>query len=640
MTFPVVTVEIAFTTMPGDVPSWTDVSAYVDEVPTIKRGRDDEFSDNFAAGTATIVLDNTDRRFEPEFAAGPYYPDVRPMRRVRIRALWAAVTYDLFSGYIERWPVEYGMVMGKVVVTATDAFLPLAQTGLPGSVWEIEVLADNPIAWYRLGESSGTVMGDSSGSGHHGTYIGGPTFNSRTGLVSRDPNNGMAFNNGQRGDFSAAAALLAAPGSPPFTIEAWIQLPEQPAPVAGEDTLADAAVIVLGSNGAMTSPLVAFYVDGSTGVAGKGKLVMLIDDGGGSSFRRLVYSSVRVDDGRVHYVVAVATSGSDIALWIDGVNSTNVLTGWSGTPGAVAVWSWSIGGSVTRGGQISFAGVLDEVVFHTSALPSARIAAHYAAGTEPWASDTSGERVDKVLDAIGWPAADRDVDTGQSVLQATGLGGMALPYLQAVARSEAGAFFVTTEGEVRFRERHALLAAPYTVSQATFGDDGAELGYVDLKPDYSVDRVRNVIRRGRTGGSVQEARDATSIAEFLVREDSQTDLMFASDEEATDAAGWTLARRKDPALRFDALEVEPYGDETNLFPQLLGRSIGDRITVRRRPGAGGAMIEREVHIEGIQHRLGPGLHWRTRWSLSPADAAVTYWVWDTSTWDVSTRWSY
>ncbi len=47
------------------------------------------------------------------------------------------------------------------------------------------VLADSPLAYYRLGESSGTTMTDSSGNGRHGTYVGSPTLGA-AGLVPGD----------------------------------------------------------------------------------------------------------------------------------------------------------------------------------------------------------------------------------------------------------------------------------------------------------------------------------------------------------------------------------------------------------------------------------------------------------------------
>jgi len=79
---PNVTTEVALASSPDDAsPTWTDISAYVKRCsPT--HGRDSELED-FSPGTNTIVLNNTDRRFDPTYAAGPYYGNLHPFRRIR-----------------------------------------------------------------------------------------------------------------------------------------------------------------------------------------------------------------------------------------------------------------------------------------------------------------------------------------------------------------------------------------------------------------------------------------------------------------------------------------------------------------------------------------------------------------------------
>lgn len=59
------------------------------------------------AGLASLTLDNRDGRFTPFNAASPYYPNVLPMRRIRIRATWSATTYPIYYGFVEGWPVTF-----------------------------------------------------------------------------------------------------------------------------------------------------------------------------------------------------------------------------------------------------------------------------------------------------------------------------------------------------------------------------------------------------------------------------------------------------------------------------------------------------------------------------------------------------
>jgi hypothetical protein len=84
MTFATTTVEVAFASAPlGGSYTWTDITDYVKSVST-SRGRDYEL-DQMQAGKASIVLNNADGRFTPDSASSPYYPNVLPRRRIRIR---------------------------------------------------------------------------------------------------------------------------------------------------------------------------------------------------------------------------------------------------------------------------------------------------------------------------------------------------------------------------------------------------------------------------------------------------------------------------------------------------------------------------------------------------------------------------
>jgi len=114
-------VEIAFTTNPTDEsPIWTDVTEDCSHI-AIRRGRNREL-DVIEPGKATFTFDNDDRQFDPENSAGPYYPYILPVRRIRVRAIWNNQIYDVFSGYASGWPQEYPDKHRKTVdLEAVDA---------------------------------------------------------------------------------------------------------------------------------------------------------------------------------------------------------------------------------------------------------------------------------------------------------------------------------------------------------------------------------------------------------------------------------------------------------------------------------------------------------------------------------------
>ncbi len=103
-----------------------DVTDYVASVST-RRGREREL-DEYATGTATVVLNDTDRTFDPSYASGPYYGSITPMRRIRI--LWEEL--PLFTGWIDDWSTEYerGDTMSRVTLTCVDGFGILANQEL------------------------------------------------------------------------------------------------------------------------------------------------------------------------------------------------------------------------------------------------------------------------------------------------------------------------------------------------------------------------------------------------------------------------------------------------------------------------------------------------------------------------------
>jgi len=240
------------------------------------------------------------------------------------------------------------------------------------------------------------------------------------------------------------------------------------------------------------------------------------------------------------------------------------------------------------------------------------------AGGSVGAGEDSGARVNRVLDSVLWPAADRLVSAGDSTLQATTLGGDALTELFLVADSELGELYVDAAGNVTFRNRHAMLRDARSVtSQATFGDGGGtELPYNDLGISYDDTTIRNLVQVARVGGTQQTAQDATSRTEYLTHTHNRTDLLMQTDTAAADYAGWVLGQSSTPELRFDTITIRPRRDETNLFPQVLGRQFGDRITIKRRPPGGGT-ITRDVIVRGVRHEIRP-LDWRTTWTLQTA----------------------
>lgn len=263
-------------------------------------------------------------------------------------------------------------------------------------------------------------------------------------------------------------------------------------------------------------------------------------------------------------------------------------------------------------------------------------AADIGAGTA-WPAELSGARLGRVLDAVSWPAGDRVLDAGQVTIVETTIntddGTKALGHLQDVADSElmgGGVLFIDGQGRVVFHDKHHRLkpASVYT-PLATFGDNGwPEIDYEDLVPDYDKDRITNDWRITPSGGAVIKVEDSASITNHFRRTQRRTPLV-ADVNECQSQAEYLTALTKSPLLRFDRIDFAPshladgrLADYT--WANIMGREIGDRIRVKKRPPGGGSAISQDCHIEGISHAF-TDQEWRTTWLLSPADP-LTYWI--------------
>jgi hypothetical protein len=245
-----------------------------------------------------------------------------------------------------------------------------------------------------------------------------------------------------------------------------------------------------------------------------------------------------------------------------------------------------------------------------------------AAGAAVGAGEDSGTRVDRILNSADWPSEDRLVATGNTTVQATTLEGNALQELQLTADTELGEFYIDSGGRAFFRNRQAIFTdARSATSQATFGDNAGELKYQDVVPEYDDEQLVNVARVTRVGGTEQVAQDVASKTANLTRSFDRSDLIMQTDSVALSYANWVVSQSKDPEYRFAALSVEPLRDPDNLWPAVLSREIGDRITIIRRPPTGSA-IQRDVFIRGVEHE----------WSASPARWRVTFTLQSATKW--------
>ena len=223
------------------------------------------------------------------------------------------------------------------------------------SAYSDTVIADGAVAYWRLGETSGTVARSEVGS-FDGTISGGVTLN-QPGALS-DGNKAMAFD-GTTGKVAIATPLLL---PRVVTVEGWIRTTRagQQQPMWSNRGAGTATYI-----GMSTANVAFWFQQGASTVNG----VRLINDG---QWHHVVFTNkIAAPDETSIFVDGVLDKTQSSTLRADITLPPNV--GWDPLVGQF----WS--------------GDIDDVAIYPTTLTPAQIAAHYTIGTTP-IGPTASER--------------------------------------------------------------------------------------------------------------------------------------------------------------------------------------------------------------------------------------------------------
>lgn len=272
---------------------------------------------------------------------------------------------------------------------------------------------------------------------------------------------------------------------------------------------------------------------------------------------------------------------------------------------------------VTTAGEIQFSGWVED--WNLTYLPNGDsvASAECVDATSILASQTltggtptpelSGARINSVLDDAGvnWPAALRDIDTGGTTLGDQGIadGTNALTYLQTIARTEPGEFFVAKDGHVNFRDRNFTATSGDLV---VFGGTGID--FVGIEVVYGSEQLYNQVVVSREGGGTAVAVDLDSQSAYGIRTLVESDLLMADDLEAVDLAVQLADRYSTPEYRIDTLEVQVNSLDPADQVRVLQLEIGRICKVEFTPNGIGDPIEQFIQIIQIQHTVDPENH--------------------------------
>ena len=231
------------------------------------------------------------------------------------------------------------------------------------------------------------------------------------------------------------------------------------------------------------------------------------------------------------------------------------------------------------------------------------------------AGQTTGTRITKILDTIGWPASMRDIDTGLTTVQddpATQR--TALQALQTVATTEYGAIYMGADGKAVFQDR-TVTTASVAGTPKVFADDGTGIGYFDVKWVFDDTQIYNKATITRLGGSVQTVSDTASINQFFTHSYNQSGLLTQTDAEALQYAQAFIASRKDTTVRVDELTLDLQQDNyTNGTIAALSLDYFSPVKVTTSQ-PNNTQLSKTEQVFNIQHQIKPD-SWKVKFGTA------------------------
>jgi hypothetical protein len=227
------------------------------------------------------------------------------------------------------------------------------------------VRSDGPGLYWRLDESAGAMMVDSSGSCNAGLIRSGETL-SQPGAVLGDSDAAVALAGGNGLGLISAANRFTDPQG--YSIEAWFK------------TTTNSGGKIVGFGSAVSGN--SQHYDRHIYMTNSGQLDFGVFEGSPV----VIQSPATYRNGQWHHVVATIDSTLGMALYVDGAQVASHVVDPNGKYGYSQHFDgyWRLGGDSLSGWPQApssnyFSGSVDEVAIYDHALTAAQVAAHYAA---------------------------------------------------------------------------------------------------------------------------------------------------------------------------------------------------------------------------------------------------------------------
>jgi hypothetical protein len=229
------------------------------------------------------------------------------------------------------------------------------------------------------------------------------------------------------------------------------------------------------------------------------------------------------------------------------------------------------------------------------------------------AGQLSGVRVEDLLDFAGFPGSMRQIEPGDSTMQADPGGQRSiLQAIQTIEQSEFGAFYISPIGGAKFLSRTDITKLADAPAR-TYSDTGAldTIQYSNLDFAYDDQLILNDVTVTRVGGTPQIVQDPPSILRYFTKSGQRSDILVQTDQESNDQARTLIAARKNAELRIDSMTLNlSEADAVARNVAALRADIYTLVNIEKSM-PGGSSVVRELFIQGVQHDVTPTT-WTTK----------------------------
>ena len=173
------------------------------------------------------------------------------------------------------------------------------------------------------------------------------------------------------------------------------------------------------------------------------------------------------------------------------------------------------------------------------------------------AGQTTGQRINTILDNLQFPAGLRNIDTGDNLVQADpATQRTALNAMKNVEFAEMGAFYMESNGYATFKSRTNVTKTNGSAPITYFANDGSGITYAGITFAHDDKLIVNQCTVTNVSGTAQSYSDSASIATYFPHTVQQNSVVGYSDSDAANVAKIYVQTRKATTIRIDQISLD------------------------------------------------------------------------------------